>query len=279
MGDRPALGAAEHAVIDAALAFAEGLADDLRPHLLERFGRQQAELKSDGTLVTRADVIADERIVAAVGDRFPDHEVVSEELDTTFRGGTWCWVIDPIDGTTNFVQGTPSWCVSIALAYDGQPVLGLVDAPTLDVRYRAVAGRGAVAGSWAFADGERLRVRDVDWSDPDQVGNALVGLSSRVGRSEVLDPPLKPRVLGSEALHLASVAEGSMVAAVLAGTRAWDVAAGGLLVVEAGGVLVDVSQPPFPMRPGEDQATRPHRFVAAASERTAREIIAGLRPG
>ncbi|HEX2028393.1 MAG TPA: inositol monophosphatase family protein [Nitriliruptorales bacterium] len=279
MGDRPALGAAELAVIDAALTFAEGLADDLRPQLLERFGRQEAELKGDGTLVTGADVFADERIAAAVGERFPDHQVVSEELDTTFRGGTWCWVIDPIDGTTNFVQGNHSWCVSIALAYHGQPVLGLVDAPVLDVRYRAVAGRGAVAGSDAFADSDRLHVRDVDWKDRAQVSNALVGLSSRVGRSEVLERPLKPRVLGCEALHLTSVAEGSMVAAMHAGVRSWDVAAGAVLVQEAGGVLVDVSGPPFPMRPGEDLAAHPHRLVAAASERTAREIIDGLRPG
>lgn len=274
----PRLGTAERAVLDSALTFAEELADDLRPWLLDRFGRQQAELKADGTMVTKADVNADERIAAALGDRFPEHEVVSEERDTTFHGATWCWVVDPIDGTTNFVQGNPNWSVSIALAYEGEPVLGLVDAPALEARYRAVASQGAVGGLGAFADADRLGVHDVDWNEPGQVENALLGLSSQVGRSYVLDKPLKPRVLGCESLHLASVAEGAMVAAMHAGTQVWDVAAGILLVLEAGGVVVEISsEPPFPMPSGKDQAGRDLWFVAAASERTAREVIDTVR--
>lgn len=268
----PRKGAAEGAVLDAAMSFAEKLADDLRPWLLARSGGRQAEIKADGTLVSETDVMADERIAAAVRARFPDHQVVSEELDTTFHGATWSWVVDPIDGTTNFVQGTPYWGVSIALAYDGQPVLGLVDAPALNTRYRAVAGLGA------FADGDRVRVRDVDWSEPGQVENALVGLSSPLGRSYVLHAPLKPRVMGCESLHLAAVAEGAMVATMVAAGQVWDVAAGVVLVLEAGGVVVEVSAgQPFPMRPGEDQAGRDYRIVAAASERTAREVIAALQ--
>ncbi len=271
------LGAAERAVLDEALPFAEELVDDLRPWLLDRAGREQGELKADGTLVSKADVMADERIAEAIGARFPGHEIVSEELDTTFHGAAWCWVVDPIDGTTNYVQGTSHWGVSIALAYEGQPVLGLVDAPALDVRYRAVAFQGAASGPDGFATGDRLRVRDIDWSEPGQVENALLGLSSQLGRSYLLDAPLKPRVLGCESLHLASVAEGVMVAAMVAGARVWDVAAGGLLVLEAGGVVVDLSdEPAFPMRPGEDQAGQVQRLVAGASERSAREVITAV---
>lgn len=269
----PRLGVAEFAVLDAGLSFAEQLADDLRPWLLDRFGRQQAELKADGTVVTQADVEADQRIAAAIRERFPEHEIVSEELGTTFRGASWCWVVDPIDGTTNFVQGNPNWSVSLALAYEGEPVLGLVDVPALDVRYRAVATLGAVAGLDAFAEGDRLRVHDLDWNEPGQVENALLGLSSQVGRSYVLDKPLKPRVLGCESLHLASVAEGVMVAAMHAGAQVWDVAAGVVLVVEAGGVVLPLSSEAFPMRAGDDQAGRDLWLVAAASERTAREVI------
>ncbi|MDP8969969.1 MAG: hypothetical protein M3N52_05650 [Actinomycetota bacterium] len=276
----PRLGPSERAVLDTALSFAEKLADDLRPWLLDRSGRQQAETKADGSLVSEADVMADERITAAIGARFRDHEVVSEERDTCFHGATWCWVVDPIDGTTNFVHGIPYWGVSIALAYEGQPVLGLVEAPALDARYRVLASEGAVAGLRAFADGDGLRVRDVDWSEPGQVQNALLGLSSPLGRCYVLDTPVKPRVMGCESLHLASVAEGAMVATMVAGAQVWDVAAGALLVLEAGGVVIEVSEePPFPMRPGEDQAGRDHHIVAAASERTARKVIAALQRG
>ncbi len=275
---KPRLGAGERAVLDAALPFVEDLADGLRPWLLERFGRQEAEVKADGTLVTEADVNADERIAAALRDRFPEHEVVSEELGTTFHGASWCWVVDPIDGTTNFVQGNPSWSVSIALAYEGQPVLGLVDAPALNTRYRAVVSRGAVAGRDEFAEGDGLGASDLDWSEPGRVGNALLGLSSSLGRSYVLDKPLKPRVLGCESLHLASVAEGTMVASMHAGVRPWDVAAGIVLVLEAGGAVVAVSgEAPFPMRPGYDQAERDLWFVAAASDHTARQVIAAIR--
>ncbi|MFN2556958.1 MAG: inositol monophosphatase [Nitriliruptorales bacterium] len=276
--ENPQLGASEWAVLDAALRFVEELADDLRPWLLDRFGRQQAEVKDDGTLVTDADVKADERIAEALGERFPEHEVVSEELGTAFQGGAWCWVVDPIDGTTNFVQGNPNWTISIGLAYEGRPVLGLVDAPALDARYRTVASRGAVAGKETFHQGDRLAVSDVDWSEPGRVENALLGLSSALGRSYVLEKPLKPRVLGCESLHLASVAQGALVASMHAGVHVWDVAAGILLVLEAGGVVVAVSgEGPFPMRPGEDQAGRDLGFVAAASEHTARQVIAAIR--
>ncbi len=276
--ENPHLGTAEWGVLDEALPFAEEVADDLRPWLLDRFGRQQAEVKDDGTLVTDADVEADERIASAIRERFPEHEVVSEELGTTFHGGTWCWVVDPIDGTTNFVRGNPNWTVSMGLAYEGQPVLGLMDAPALATRYRAVASRGAVSGTSNFAEEDRLAVSDVDWNERGQVENALVGLSSPVGRSHVLDLPPKPRVLGCESLHLASVAGGALVASIHAGVHVWDVAAGILLVLEAGGVVVEVSgEAPFPLRPGEDQAGRELWFVAAASEQSAQRIIAALR--
>jgi myo-inositol-1(or 4)-monophosphatase len=272
-GARLELGAAERRVVDAARSLTHGLLDELGRDLLEDFGGAPADLKDDGSLVTPADVEANDRIVTAIADRFPGHEVVSEELGTTYEGGEWCWVVDPIDGTTNFVRGLPAWCVSVGLAFQGWPVVGVVDAPALARRYEAVRRGGS------FRDGNRLAVRDVDWSDPVTLKNDVVAGSSGLGRHYVIDLPLRPRVVGAAALHLCLAAEGAVVAAIHPSPKVWDVAAGLLIVEEAGGVMLDVGEdPPFPLRAGVDYARVEHRFVVAASEQTARRVLNGLRP-
>ncbi|MDP9023538.1 MAG: hypothetical protein M3N57_12740 [Actinomycetota bacterium] len=269
---RDHLGPGERAEVHRALGLAHRICDELRPVLMEGFCAAGATVKDDGSLITASDRFADDRITEVVTDHLPGHEVVSEERSTVYSGAPWCWVVDPVDGTTNFAHGTPVWCVSLALAFHGVLVLAVVDAPLLDRRYHAVRGEGAWSGA------TRLAVRDVDWSDHARASNALVGASSGVGRDFAVDTPLKNRALGSEALHLAWVADGSMAAAVLAAGRAWDVAAGMLLVEEAGGALVDIDGgPTFPLTAGTDYASHRHRFVAAASERTARRVRDGVR--
>lgn len=272
IGQTVELGDAERDLLDEAESFVHGLADDLRPGLLAVFGDAAGEFKDDDTMVTAADVETSERIAAAVGERFPSHGIVSEEADTVFDGSEWCWVVDPIDGTVNFVRGVPTWTVSIALAFRGRPVLGLVDAPAIDRRYGAVSGRGA------RRDGRRIAVRDADLHDPVTVDNTLIATSSGIGRHYTLDLPLRPRELGSAALHLALVADGSVVASIHAGQRAWDIAAGQVLVTEAGGALVHHDESAtFPMQPGADQADNHHRFVAAASNDTGRAVLDNVR--
>lgn len=266
------VGELEREIIDDALAFAHSLADAVAPDLLAWFGDARPEIKVDGSLVTVADVATNERIVETITGRYPSHGVVSEELETTYDGSEWCWVVDPIDGTTNFVRGVPMWSVSIALAYHGWPVLGLVDVPAAGRRYHAVQDGGA------FRDGHRLAVVDTDLTDPVAVDNALVAVSAGIGRHYTMDVPLRPREMGSAALHLCMVADGSVVASVHPGPRVWDIAAGHLLVREAGGTFVDISRvPPFPMEPG-DHTTRPYRFVAAASDTTAKSVAEGIHP-
>lgn len=260
-------------VVAEARAFVCDLLDDLGPRLVSRAGDAAVEVKADGSLVTPADVETDEAIARAVGEAFPGHALVSEELDTTYRGEEWCWVVDPIDGTTNFVRGLPSWCVSIALTHDGRPVLGCVDAPALGHRYLAVAGEGATV------DGRPLSVRDVDWDDHARLRNTLLMVSSGVGKHYVLDLPLRPRALGSAALHVCEVAAGVAVASLHTSPKLWDIAAGLLLLEEAGGAVMPVHlDPPFPMTGGTDYAVNPFRFVAAASDGSARRVLEGIEP-
>jgi hypothetical protein len=128
---------------DGALAFARELAAETGRHLCGRFGQHAASTKHDGTLVTASDLDSDRRLSAAIAARYPGHGVLSEETARIYRGEEWCWVVDPIDGTTNFARGFPIWGVLIALLHHGQPVLGVADFPMLGEQYWAAHAQGA----------------------------------------------------------------------------------------------------------------------------------------
>lgn len=246
------LDGADLALVDRARAVAETALDALAPRLLATTGRVSVDAKGDGTPVTAIDLEADERLGAAVTAAFASHGVLSEERDTVVPEAEWCWVIDPIDGTSNFTTGLPYWCVSIALARRGVPVLGIVDAPVLRRRYVAVAGSGA------WRDGSPVRVRsDVDWFDRRNSHIPLMLTTGTLRRARASGIRLNPRVMGSTALDLAVVAEGVAAAALARVPRVWDVAAGAVLVTAAGGSLTTFgSEPLFPLIPGVEHATR-----------------------
>lgn len=258
-----------------ALAFAERLADDVGERLLEHFaGVREARVKDDGTLVTQADLEADRFISGAIGDRYPEHDIVSEELDTVYEGAPWCWIVDPIDGTTNFAQGVPVWGVSIALAYEGMPVLGLVDIPPLDVRYHALQNRGA------FENGEPISVMPLDnLGEREELQNELFAVCSRTFKHFSLDAvPLKPRIMGAAAYDFCLTAAGVVVGAIDVTPKVWDVAAGWLLVREAGGIVVQLDgEPMFPMTPGRDYASIKHPHLSAPNEVVAQALQQRLR--
>ncbi|MDX1620070.1 MAG: inositol monophosphatase [Nitriliruptorales bacterium] len=227
------------------------LADGLRPELLERTGSTATTMKGDGTPVTDADVEVNERIAEAIREQFPRHAVLSEELDTSYAGAEWTWIVDPIDGTSNFTTGVPYWCVSVALALEGEPVLGFVDSPPLAARFVAVAGEGATK------NGAPNQVRaPVDFDNPENrhVPLLLTTVIARRARPRVR---LKPRVLGSAALDLCLVAQGVAAASLSLRPKVWDHAAGRLLVTEAGGAYVTVEGDPLlPLEPGLEYAGR-----------------------
>lgn len=262
---------AERAVVEHASTIARELCDELRPELLARTGTIGSDMKVDGTPVTDADLWVNERIVAVVEERFPEHVVLSEELGTHYAGAEWTWIVDPIDGTSNFTAGVPYWCVSIALAHEGSPVYGLVDSPPLGVRFEAVLGEGATR------NGEPVSVRPpVDFDDAGNrhVPLLLTTVSARRARRRIR---LKPRVMGSAALDLCLFAAGTAAAAISLEPKVWDHAAGSLIVTEAGGSYVTLSgEPLLPLRPDTEYAGRSAASAAGPDEDYLEALVARL---
>ena len=146
-------------VPDGALALAHDLADaadDLTSHGFGRHGRDVAVRKADGSWVTEVDRGVEARLRGMITERFPAHAVLGEEDGLTGPAGAPTWVIDPIDGTTNFVRGNPVWATLVGLRVDGEDVLGVVSAPALGCRWAGVVGEGATQ------DGSQIGVSDVE---------------------------------------------------------------------------------------------------------------------
>jgi myo-inositol-1(or 4)-monophosphatase len=209
--------------------------------ILERSGLVSAESKGAGDYVTEVDRESERVIGEALAGADPAIPVVGEESGGQ-RGPRW-WVVDPLDGTTNFLHRFPVVAVSIALIEDGRPVVGVVHGPFLGETYRAVRGGGA---SMTRADGrdESLTVSDRP------VDRAVVGTGFPFRRKDLLPRYLATmtralerfedlRRPGAAALDLAWVAAGVFDGFFELALSAWDVAAGGLLIEEAGGVVTD----------------------------------------
>lgn len=144
----------------AELAFAEAAAREAGETALARFrGKLGARRKADGTWVTEADEAVERALRTAIGERFPEHNVHGEEEGLRRAdggpavGGAPTWIVDPIDGTHNYVDGLPVWATLVALALDGEPVVGVVHAPALGETYVAARGAGA------RLNGEPIRAR------------------------------------------------------------------------------------------------------------------------
>ena len=248
-------------VIERARGVLHPLLDALGPDLRRASGHVEATAKADGTPVTDLDREADERLRAAIGHALPGHGILSEEHDTVVPDREWVWVIDPIDGTSNFTAGLPYWCVAVALAYRGEVVFATVDAPALARRYEAVAGERS------RRDGQAVHVRAaVAWDDQAASHVPVMLTTGTARRARRAGIALNPRVMGSTALDLAVVAEGVAAASVALVPHVWDVAAGTLLVREAGGVVVTLhGDQLLPLRPGDDHA-RLHAATAAGAD-------------
>jgi myo-inositol-1(or 4)-monophosphatase len=265
---RPApLSDADRALVDDARALVTSTLDLLRPRLLAATGSVTPVVKADGTPVTDLDHEVNATLVDAIAARFPDHGVVSEEQAVVTPDARFTWVIDPIDGTSNFTAGVPYWCVAIALTLDGLPVLSVVDAPPLGRRFEATAG----AGAWSVADGgvpQRLAVRTAPDVDDPANRHVPLFLTSGTVRRARSRPRLRlnPRVMGSAVLDLCLVADGTGAAAISVVPKVWDLAAGALVVQEAGGAVVTLDGTPLlPLRPDNDHA-RASASVCAAPD-------------
>ena len=205
-------------------------------------------------LVTEVDLAVERMVRSLVSERFPDHHVLAEEFrqsgDGEARAG-YCWILDPLDGTTNYAHGMPVFCTSLALELDGTVVLGVVHDPMRAELFTAERGEGA------YLNGARLKVSKIDRLidallvtgfpyDVHQSGEGIVGLfSAFITRAQAI------RRLGSAALDLCYVAAGRMDGFWEERLKPWDVAAAALIVEEAGGRVTGMDASPFDCRAGQ----------------------------
>ena len=206
----------------------------------ERSGLKIQE-KKDRDFVTEVDHKAENLIVSEIRRHYPDHGIVAEESAAVNPKASIQWYIDPLDGTTNFIHGYPHFAVSISAWKDGKPMLAVVHDPIKDETFEAKRGGGA------FLNRRRLRVAQAA-----QVGHAVFASGLPPYRRKALIDSFQKRMDvcmreaegyrrgGSAALDLAYVAAGRLDAYWEGGLCSWDIAAGILLVQEAGGIVTDL---------------------------------------
>ncbi len=241
---------------DAVLAFAETTTHQVGQQLMKDFGQVQADEKADGSLVTRADRWADEALRGAIAQQFPDHGVLSEEVEHIFPAADWCWIIDPVDGTTNFTRGLPLWGISLGLLYQGTPVFGYVALPPLGTAFHGYwpGESGLTMPTGAFRD--RTPIFS---SSADPGGNQFLNLCARSLAVLQQPVPCKVRILGVATYNLLTVAQGSAIASIEATPKIWDIAAVWVIIQAAGAIWTPLeAQPLFPLEPGVNYSQRPY---------------------
>jgi histidinol-phosphatase len=225
--------------LDAELDFALALADVADAITLPGWRDRSfsVETKPDRSEVTAIDRDAEAAIVARIVDERSEHAVFGEEGGHVGGGREWCWIIDPIDGTSGFTRGLPVWGTLIALARGDEVVVGVVSAPALGHRWWAAEGMGA------FVDGRPCRVSTVDRLDEAQVSVTINDAWVDAGGAEALArlsaDARRGRGFGDFWQHVL-VAEGALDVAVDAiGVAPYDLAAPRIIVEQAGGVFTD----------------------------------------
>jgi myo-inositol-1(or 4)-monophosphatase len=240
--------------------------------------RTKLEIRSKqaNDFVTQVDKAAESAIIDIIRQAYPDHSILGEEsgaIEGTNPSGTvskaeYRWIIDPLDGTTNFIHGFPQYCVSIALQHRAAIEHGVIYDPAKNELFTASKGRGA------FLDDRRIRVTKCA-----NLKDALVGTGfpfKEMSRVDLYFRQLKAvmqgssgvRRVGAAALDLAYVAAGRMDAFWELGLSPWDMAAGALLIQEAGGMVGDLKGDAGWLESGD---------IAAATPKVFTQLLAALR--
>jgi fructose-1,6-bisphosphatase/inositol monophosphatase family enzyme len=216
--------------------------------VLDGLGKaQDVRIKGRGNIVTASDLASERAIHAILRDEYPDHAILSEETASTAGGEGWMWVVDPLDGTRNYLSAIPMFCINIALCHDEEPLLALTFEPVRGEEFLAQRGGGATLNGRPMRASTKesvlASVLAVDMGyDDERAARAL----SLVGE---LWPGMQSlRVIGSAALGLAYAACGRFDLFVHHMLYPWDIAAGILLVREAGGLVTDRDGGPIGIR-------------------------------
>jgi myo-inositol-1(or 4)-monophosphatase len=221
-------------LLDTAIAAAE-IGGEVLLDFLPELRALKVEAKAEFDFVTQVDHAAEEAIAARIRDSFPGHQIIGEERGLSGSDESTRWIIDPLDGTTNYIHGVPNFAVSIAVEREKQIVAGVVFDPMSGELFSAMAGNGA------FLNGQRLQV-----SDNTELDQCLLATGFPFRRKDLADDYLASfknffgkvrdvRRMGAASIDLAYVAAGRFDGFWEIGLSMWDFAAGFLLVKEAGG--------------------------------------------
>lgn len=241
-----------------------------RSILSEVYRTSYIKNKDTRELVTEADREAENLIKESISVRYPDDGFLGEESGYEHGASEFYWVIDPIDGTTNYAFKLPFFCISIAVLRGGNPVVGVVYDPIRDQLYHAMTDAGAFCNDHPLAaDQSRL------------TPTSVLGFSSRFTGT----PPEhvtafmtyfdEYRNFGSAALHLCYTAHGMLAGAFSDSTRLWDLAAAGLILTESGGILRDFQMNPiFPLDRGIDNYESDYTpFIGSGSSENVQQLV------
>lgn len=227
--------------------------------ILPSLGRELLELQSGDLgvvtksnsfdLVTKADTASETRLVAFITEHFGKDAILAEEGSPASHaaeaGDRFLWILDPIDGTTNFANGLPVWAISIGLMREGEMLGGIVAAPGMGLSYRAVKGGGATCNGEPIAVNKKARLGD---------GIIATGFPyDRAKRAEPICRALQNmllraggiRRLGAAALDFCFLADGRYTGYYEIGLKPWDFAAGSLIAQEAGAIVTDLHGDPL----------------------------------
>ncbi len=204
--------------------------------ILPRFNKISYSIKADGSLLTEADLVADQRIQQSLQENYPDISFLSEEMEfeqqeKLLQSADQLWCLDPLDGTSNFAAGLPLFATSLALIKKGEVVIGITYDPVRDEMFSALKGQGA------FLNGSRLSCKPSGFSLDKAVAIVdLKRLKPKLAQQLMSNAPYKSqRNLGACVLEWAWMAANRGHAYLHGGMKLWDLAAGTLILSEAGG--------------------------------------------
>ena len=255
------------------LQFATRLVSQAGQLLLDYFNQQsnRPQIKPDQSLVTEADLASDRLIARSIQEYEPEAIILSEELAAIYpdRTADSLWVVDPLDGTTNFSLGLQHWGVSIAWLVDGILEMGVIYFPVFNEMYVAYRRKGA------YLNGAPIQVKAPDPQFP----ASFFSCCSRTYQDYYVRVPYKTRILGSATYSLCSVARGVSILSFEARPKIWDLAAGWLMVQEAGGIIETFDKRPiFPPFAGLDYSLQNYPCLAAATPALMNKARSWIQP-
>jgi len=235
--------------------------------LMRYYGKTSVRYKADGSVETEADIRSEKKIISILQKDFPYYSFLGEESGYSGKKSDYVWVIDPLDGTTNYMMMNPFFGVSIALVYRAEPILGVVSYPHEEEIFFAQKGKGAF-----------LNDRKIHVSDEQKMKNSILTFAHGLDRNSVVKMTRifgelklitnKVRQIGAPSLQLCYVACGRTESFLMVGVNPYDVAAGAIIVKEANGYVTDFSGKTFSVN---------SKDILASNRRMHKEILQLLK--